>query len=373
MAIGASLPVNDLRRSWLVSSPEVRDAVARVIKSGWYVHGTEHAAFEQELAEYIGVRHVAGVASGTDALALAMLAVGCRGGSEIITAANAGGYASGAAAQIGAGIVYSDVDPQTLLVTRQTLERVIGPATNAVVVTHLYGNVADVGSIVELCRPKGIAVIEDCAQVIGGADPTGRRAGSLGDIATFSFYPTKNLGAAGDGGAVATDDDAIDRRVRSLRQYGWSAKYRIAERSGRNSRLDEIQAAVLRIGLPYLDGFNERRRAIAGRYAEACKGAGMQPVTGANCETVAHLAVVRTNDRGGLRAVLREHGIETDIHYPVPDHRQPGLEPPVRTTDLRECERAADEILTLPCFPQMTDEEVGRVAGAIAAFGGIGA
>jgi len=373
MATRMRIPVNDLRRSWVVDCPEVRGAVARVIESGWYVHGPEHAAFEIELARFLGVRHVAGVASGTDALVLSMLAAGCGFGSEVVTAANAGGYASGAASQIGARVVYCDVDPETLLVTRQTLERAIGPSTNAVVVTHLYGNVVDVRSIVALCRPRGIAVIEDCAQAIGGRDSTGQRVGSLGDVAAFSFYPTKNLGAVGDGGAVATSDDTIDARVRSLRQYGWSTKYRVADRSGRNSRLDEIQAAVLRVGLPRLDELNRRRWTIARRYAEACAGGSVRAVTGAGCETVAHLGVVRARDREGLRNLMREQGIDTDIHYPVPDHRQPGLEPPVRATDLRECERAADEILTLPCFPEMTDAEVDRIASAIAVFERAGA
>lgn len=373
MATQMRIPVNDLCRGWVVDCPEVRDAVARVIESGWYIHGPEHAAFETELAQFLGVRHVAGVASGTDALVLAMLTAGCGSGSEVVTAANAGGYASGAASQIGARVVYCDVDPETLLITRQTLERAIGPSTNAVVVTHLYGNVADVRSIAALCRPRGIAVIEDCAQAIGGQDSTGQRVGSLGDVAAFSFYPTKNLGALGDGGAVATSNDTIDACVRSLRQYGWRTKYRIADRSGRNSRLDEIQAAVLRVGLRRLDELNRRRRAIARQYAEACAGGPVRVVTGAGCATVAHLGVVRTRDRDGLRNFMRERGIDTDIHYPVPDHRQPGLEPPVRPTDLRECERAADEILTLPCFPEMTGEEVDRVACAIADFAGAGA
>ena len=368
MATPRIIPVNDLRRSWTADCPEVRAAVNRVIGSGWYVHGPEHAAFETELAQFLGVRHVAGVASGTDALVLAMLAAGCGPGSEVVTAANTGGYASGAAAQIGARVVYCDIDPETMLATRHTVERAIGPSTNAVVVTHLYGNVADVRSIVASCRPRGIAVIEDCAQAIGGRDSMGQRVGSLGDLAAFSFYPTKNLGAIGDGGAVATSDDTFDAHVRSLREYGWSAKYQIADRPGRNSRLDEIQAAVLRVGLPRVDELNGRRREVARRYAEACGRGSVRAVTGASCETVAHLGVVRTPDREGLRHFMRDRGIDTDIHYPVPDHRQTGLEPPVRATDLRECERAADEVLTLPCFPGMTADEVEHVATAIAAF-----
>jgi dTDP-4-amino-4,6-dideoxygalactose transaminase len=352
----------------MADSREVREAVERVLAAGWYIHGPEHAAFEAELAQFLGVRHAAGVASGTDALCLAMLAIGCGVGSEIVTAANAGGYASCAAMQIGAQVVYCDVDPATLLVTAEAFDKVIGPQTKAVVVTHLYGNIADVEPVVELCRPRGIRVIEDCAQAIGGTDRTGRKAGSIGDVATFSFYPTKNLGAAGDAGAVVSDNDEIDARVRSLRQYGWSTKYHVAESGGRNSRLDEIQATILRIGLRRVDELNERRRAIARRYAEAARGSDVSPVTGAGCETVAHLAIVRCRARDELRRFLGEAGIDTDVHYPVPDHYQPGLRPPVRSTSLIETERATAEIVTLPCFPEMTDGEIDRVAEGIASF-----
>ena len=366
------IPVNDLRRSWVVERPEVGEAVARVIASGWYVHGPEHAAFEAELADYLGVRHVAGVASGTDALVLALLGVGCGSGSEVVTCANAGGYTSTAVAQLAGRVVYCEVDPRTLVMTRDTVERAIGPATRAVVVTHLYGNVVDVAAIVDVCRPRGIRVIEDCAQAIGATDASGHRVGSLGDAAAFSFYPTKNLGAVGDGGAIAATDDAIDARVRSLRQYGWTAKYRIGAGEGRNSRLDEIQAAVLRAGLPQLDVLNERRREIVRRYQTACAGTEVSVVTGAGCETVAHLAVVRTRERDRLRTWMDERGIDTDIHYPVADHRQPGLRPPARTTNLRESERAVSEVLTLPCFPRMTDDEVDHVASSLRSFGSSG-
>lgn len=366
---GTTLPVNDLRRARAADTAAILDAIRRVVAGGWYVHGLEHAAFEAELAAMLGVRHVAGVASGTDALVLAMLAVGCGPDGEVVTAANAGGYAAGAAGQIGAPVVYCDVDPITLLATPRTVEAAIGSATRAVVVTHLYGNVAEIGAIVDLCRPKGIAVIEDCAQAIGGTDAGGRRVGSLGDASAFSFYPTKNLGAIGDGGAVATSSDSIAARVRSLRQYGWAAKYRIEEPSGRNSRLDELQAAVLRIGLAELDERNERRCTIAQRYGDACGAGHVRLVTGAGCGTVAHLAVVRTPQRVELRRALSDLGIGTDVHYPIPDHRQPGLAPPARLTDLTECERASSEVLTVPCFPEMTDEEVERVAIALGAFG----
>jgi dTDP-4-amino-4,6-dideoxygalactose transaminase len=192
--------------------------------------------------------------------------------------------------------------------------------------------------------------------------------GTMGDVGTFSFYPTKNLGAAGDGGAVVTNDRQIDARVRSLRQYGWSTKYKVAESGGRNSRLDEMQAAILRIGLRLVDGLNERRREIVSRYAEAAKGSSVSVVTGAGCNTVGHLAVVRSGSREDFRRFLSERGIDTDVHYPVPDHLQPGFEPPARKTDLAVTEAAAGEVLTLPCFPEMTESEIDRVADAISAF-----
>lgn len=363
------LPVNDLRRSWLATSAEVSAVIARVAASGWYVHGPEHAAFEAELAAFAGVRHAAGVANGTDALALAMLAVGCGPDSEIVTVANAGGYTASAAAQIGARVVYADVSPTTLLMTVDTLEPVLAPTTDAVVVTHLYGNVADVEAIVRLCHPRGIRVIEDCAQAIG-ARQGDQSVGSRGDVGTISFYPTKNLGGMGDGGAVVTNDPEIDAAVRRLRQYGWESRYRVVTGLGRNSRLDEIQAAVLRLGMRRVGDLNRARVAIIDRYARAVPDdAPVRLVTGAGCDTVAHLAVVRTSDRARLQAAFEAANVRTDVHYPTPDHRQVGLAEPVRRTALPETERATDEIVTIPCFPAMTEDEIGRVCRLLATLG----
>ncbi len=364
MSFEGPIPVNDLRGAWIASDEAVRVAVQRVLASGWYIMGPEHDAFEVELAGFLGVRHAIGLASGTDALVLALLAVGCEPGSEIVAAANAGGYASIAAAMIGSSVVYADVEPASLLVTPATIEAVLGPTTRAVVLTHLYGNIADAAGIAALCRERGIAVLEDCAQAFGGM-ANGRRAGTFGDVATLSFYPTKNLGAAGDGGAIATDDPAIADRVRSLRQYGWRPRYVVSQPNGRNSRLDEIQAAILRIGLRNVDELNERRREIAHRYGDAVHGGGVQLVTGAGVPTVAHLAVVRAVDRARVRAVFQAARVATDIHYPVPDHRQPGLPAPARVTALPETERAAQEILTIPCYPTMTQDAVDRVCAIL--------
>lgn len=357
------IPLNDLARSWIATSTDVRSSVTRVLARGWYVQGPEHDAFEDELAAYLGVTHAVAVANGTDALALALLAVGCDAGCEVVTAANAGGYTSVAAARLGCGTVYADVEPDGLVMTPETVAAAIGPATRAVVVTHLYGNVADVKGIVAVCRPRGVAVVEDIAQALG-AVVEGQRVGSVGDVAAISFYPTKNLGAAGDGGAVATSDRDIARSVRSLRQYGWGRKYEVERLHGMNSRLDEVQAAILRLGLGRLDQMTARRQDIVRRYRAAIGPTGRM-VSASTSSFVAHLAVARFAARDRVREAFRADGIATEIHYPIPDHRQPGLPPAVRTTDLRETEDAAGEILTVPCFPELTDLEISRVCDAL--------
>ena len=361
----SQVPLNDLSRGWIATSDEVRSGVLRVLESGWYVHGPEHAAFETELADFLGARHAVGVANGTDALALALLAVGCGPGSEIVTAANAGGYTSVAVARIGGVVVYADVGADGLVTTPETVAAAVGPSTRAVVVTHLYGNVADVEAIVAFCRPLGIAVVEDAAQALG-ARSGGRRVGTLGDGAAMSFYPTKNLGAAGDGGAVVTNDDAIAETARSLRQYGWGQKYRVERGQGMNSRLDEIQAAILRVGLRHLDEMTARRQGIVERYRGALAETPARMVSGSTDSFVAHLAVARFPHRERAREALAAAGIATDIHYPIPDHRQTGLPSPARATSLTETERAAAEILTVPCFAEMTESEIDRVCDALA-------
>jgi dTDP-3-amino-2,3,6-trideoxy-4-keto-D-glucose/dTDP-3-amino-3,4,6-trideoxy-alpha-D-glucose/dTDP-2,6-dideoxy-D-kanosamine transaminase len=358
------IPLNDLTRSWIATSTDVRSAVDRVLTGGWFVHGPEHDALERELAAFLGVAHAVAVANGTDALALALHAVGCDAGSEVVTAANAGGYTSVAAARLGCGSVYADVDRDGLVMTPATVAAAIGPSTRAVVVTHLYGNIADVEGIVAVCRPRGIAVVEDIAQALGAVLER-QRVGTFGDAAAISFYPTKNLGAAGDGGAVATADEDIARSVRSLRQYGWGRKYEVERPNGMNSRLDEVQAAILRIGLGRLDRMTAKRQDIVRRYGEALGPSPARMVSGSTSSFVAHLAVARFAARDRVREVFRADGIATDIHYPIPDHRQRGLPPAVRTTDLRETEQAAGEILSVPCFPEMTELEITRVCATL--------
>ena len=358
------VPLNDLGRAYERDRPALDAAVADVLTSGWYVHGRQHAAFEEELAAFVGVDHCVGVASGTDALELALRAVALEGRTHVVTAANAGGYTSVAALRAGLVPRYADVDVATHCLRAADVKAVLDDDVAAVVVTHLYGRLADVGPLVELAATAGIPVVEDCAQAIG-ASRAGVAAGAFATVGTFSFYPTKNLGALGDGGALATHDGEVAERLRLLRQYGWEAKYRIGLPGGRNSRLDELQAAILRVRLPGVLAANERRRAIIARYRSAASGSiAVLPAEGADHS--GHLAVAVAGDRDGARAALDSAGVATDVHYPVPDHRQPGL--PGGDVSLPVTERLAGQVLTLPCFPELTDQEVDAVCEALAAL-----
>ena len=362
-----AVPLNDLRRGFLALEDELRPAVDTVLSSGWYVLGPEHDAFEREFAAAVGAEHCIGVGNGTDALELALLSVGCVPGDEVVTAANASMYTATAALKAGLVPRFADVDPGTLLLTAETVAPALTPRTRAVVVTHLYGRMADVAPLRELCHSAGIALVEDCAQAAGAVSDEGP-AGSLGDAASFSFFPTKNLGALGDGGAVTTNDPERAALVRSLRQYGWSSKYTVTEPRGRNTRLDELQAAVLRVKLPHLAGWNQRRREIVARYAEVLGNGVRRMVHGDATESpayVGHLAVLVTPHREADRAAFTEAGVRTDVHYPVPDHRQPVMAAACAGVRLPVTEQAAEQILTLPCFAEMTETEIERVCDVL--------
>lgn len=365
------MPFNDLSRMDAAQAESISAAVARVVASGWFVMGPEHSAFETELGEYLGVSEVVLLGNGTDALELALAAVGVSAGSTVVTVANAGGYSTVAARLLGARLVYSEVDPETLLMTPATFEAAIAglsAAPAAVVVTHLFGAMADVEEITRIAHSHGIKVVEDCAQSLG-ARRNGRMAGTVGDIATTSFYPTKNLGALGDGGAIFTNDTRLADLARRMRQYGWASKYHIEFDHGRNSRLDEMQAAILRVKLPLLDAANERRREIHAAYETAASGA-VRMVGRSSESFIAHLAALTVDDRDSARAQLRAAGISTDVHYPVPDHQQAFPTPSSSPVDLPITERAAGTVLSVPMFPELTDGEVERVAAALASLGG---
>jgi dTDP-3-amino-2,3,6-trideoxy-4-keto-D-glucose/dTDP-3-amino-3,4,6-trideoxy-alpha-D-glucose/dTDP-2,6-dideoxy-D-kanosamine transaminase len=359
-----AVPMNDLSRGTATSKELVAAALSRVQESGRYLHGPEVLGFERELASFVGTACCVGVGNGTDAIALALLAVGCEPGDEVVTAANAGMYTTVTARRAGLRPAYADVDPMTLCLSRDSVARALSPQTRAVVVTHLYGRLAEIESIVELCRAHGVAIVEDCAQAIGAAR-MGRRAGSFGDAAAFSFYPTKNLGALGDAGAVVTQSLEVAERVRSLAEYGWESKYRVVLPGGWNSRLDELQAAALRVQLPYVDERNRRRRELVSAYCAALPPHAGTFVATEGDDYVAHLAVILSPDRERAREELARCGIATDVHYPIPDHRQPTSGGAFSDLALPVTESAAERVLSVPCFPELTDSECARVCEAL--------
>lgn len=336
----------------------------RVIASHWYVLGNEVSSFEQEFAAYCGTSSCVSLANGTDALELGLRALDVGAGDPVMLAANAGFYGSTAVHAIGATPIYVDVDSETLTMSAGALREALGKARpKAIIVTHLYGQLADIESIVAIAGEARIPVIEDCAQSHGAARG-GRRAGSFGTIGCFSFYPTKNLGALGDGGGVVTSSAELDARLRQLRQYGWRAKYHVDVSGGRNSRLDEMQAAILREKLPHLERWNAERRHIASRYNQAFSGLPLRCPASLGDDYVAHLYVIRLDDRDAFRDFLKAHGVTTDVHYPIPDHRQAAYASGTEAA-LPVTEGACTTAVSLPCFPGMTDEEVERVSRAV--------
>ncbi len=344
---------------------EIRAAIDRVLASGHYILGPEVEAFEREFAAYQGGGDTVGVANGTEAIELALRAVGVKAGEAVATVANTVSATAAAIEQLGARLVFVEIDPATMLMSAEALAAVLareGGAVKAVVLVQLYGQTAPMDRIVELARAHGAKVVEDCAQAHGAAW-RGRKAGAWGDAAAFSFYPTKNLGALGDGGAVFARDAGVAARVRQLRQYGWRERY-VSEIAGRNSRLDEVQAAVLRVKLCHLDAENAVRRALAARYLERLVGSGLRlPVVADGAEPVWHQFVVRTAERDALRARLAARGVMGGVLYPVPLHRQPAYAQPA--TSLPETERACAEVLSLPLHPGLGVADVDRVCAEI--------
>ena len=354
---------------------EIDEAVARVLSSGWYILGNELRAFEAEFAAWLGISSVIGCGNGTDAIALALRGLGIGSGSAVVTVSHTAVATVAAIEMAGATPVLVDIDPVHYTMDPDALRRVLEqppaglPRIRAVVVVHLYGQTADLERIVPLCREHGAVLIEDCAQA-HGARLNGNLVGTFGDAATFSFYPTKNLGALGDGGAVAVGDPEVARRIAALRQYGWHRHY-ISDEVGMNSRLDEVQAAILRVKLAYLDRQNARRGQIAAAYtATLGDGPLRPPQKRADAEHVYHLYVTRSHDRDRAQAALKENGIGTGIHYPAPVHLQPAYAGRVALGPggCPETEVAAREILSLPLYPELTAAEVETVCGTLKAL-----
>jgi len=364
------VPFNDLARSTAGVRPEVDAAIARVLDRGWFVLGGEGEAFEREFAEFCGAAHAVGVASGTDAIELALRALALEPGDEVVTQANTCVPTISAMERAGGKAILCDVEPAAGTMDPESLRAAIGPRTRAVVPVHLYGQCADVDVIAQVAAEAGAEVVEDCAQA-HGAELRQRRAGTIGRLGCFSFYPTKNLGALGDGGLMITGDDELAARLRRIRTYGQTDRYVHVE-PGVNSRLDEVQAAALRAKLPHLDTWNRRRIEIASVYEEAARESPVRPLERLVERThVFHLFVVAVANRQAFQDHLADRGVQTLIHYPAAVHQQPGYrhlsDGPVSLTN---AERLCAEVVSLPIYPELRDDEVELVAGAVRSFGG---
>ena len=366
MTAPRGLQTADPGASYRAAAGEIQEAIRRVLESGHYILGPEVEAFEREFSAYLGVAHAVTVANGTDAVELALRAAGVKPGDRVLTVANTATATVAAIELSGARAEFVDVDPRTMTMDPEALAQRMAarrePAPTAVVPVHLYGHPADLPRIGEIVRRHGLAMIEDCAQA-HGATIHGRRVGTWGAAGAFSFYPTKNLGAIGDGGAVTTGDAMVADRIRLLRQYGWRERY-VAEVPGQNSRLDELQAAILRVKLTRLEADNQRRRELAARYLRSLAGAGLTlPETAAGCEPVWHQFVVRTPARESLKTHLAAVGVQTSVLYPVPLHRQPAYRDD--RAHLPVTEQASRELLCLPMHPGLTAEDIDTICRQI--------
>lgn len=362
------MQINSLSDKIASHRAELSASIEKVLSSGWVVLGPEVKRFEQSFAAYLGSSHCISLGNGTDAIELALRALGVERGDTVATVANAGMYTTTALLAVGAEPFFLDVDLHTRSTTLAEVERAIAGGVKAVVVTHLYGlAVPQIRQIAECCAGHGVPLLEDCAQA-HGARLGGQCVGTFGDAASFSFYPTKNLGALGDGGAVVTSNEDVAEIVTRLRQYGWTTKYQVEVGGARNSRLDEIQAAILSVFLPHLEPANARRRDIAAQYSTGILHPEVVVPAQAGEEYVAHLYVVQSAHRDALRKHLHDCKIASDVHYPVPDHRQPLFGSRFERVRLENTERLSHEILTLPCYPEMTDAQVAEVVGAVNAW-----
>ncbi|MDZ7374227.1 MAG: DegT/DnrJ/EryC1/StrS family aminotransferase [candidate division KSB1 bacterium] len=363
----AKIPLVDLKAQYQTIQAEIDDAIHRVIEKTAFILGEEVEAFEKEFAAYCGAEYCVGVASGTAALHLALLACGVGPGDEVITTPFTFIATAEAITHCGARPVFVDIDPETCLLDPGKVEAAITPSTKAILPVHLYGQPADMDPIRDIARRHGLRVVEDAAQA-HGAEYRGKRAGTLGDVACFSFFPGKNLGAYGDGGAVVTNDPEIARKVRRLRDHGRESKYEHLE-IGFGERLDALQAAILRAKLRHLEEWTEARRRHAAHYDRLLPGNGLVRVrTQTDVRHVYHLYVVRTPQRDALLEHLRRQGIGAGVHYPIPLHLQPAYAKDYRGQTFPAAEAAAKEVLSLPLYPELATEQVEYVAGAVREF-----
>jgi len=362
----AFVPMVDPAGEYRTLAPEIDNAVRRVLASGRYVLGPEGAALEAELAAYVGANHAVAVASGTDALHLALRAAGVGPGDEVVVPAFTFIASAEAVSYTGARPVFADIDPETFNLSPRSLEACLSPRTRAVIAVHLFGQCAALEEIAAICRDRTLVLVEDCAQALG-ADYDGRRAGAWGEFGCFSFYPTKNLAACGDAGLVTVRDARHAEALRVLRHHGSRRTYE-HEVLGYNSRLDEIQAAVLRVKLRYLEGFNAHRRRVAQTYRARLGGAPVAlPAEHGRGLHVYHQFTLRCARRDALRATLEQAQVASGIYYPIPLHRQPVYSAERAVRDLPASEAAAREVLSLPIHPLLGDAELERVVAAVRA------
>lgn len=358
------IPMEDLQAQYRDLKQEIDEALQAVMASGQFVLGPNVHALEREVAEYCGVRHAVAVASGTDALHFALRAAGVGPGDEVVTTPFTFIATAEAISYTGARPVFVDIDPATFNMDPRLAAAAVTARTRAILPVHLYGQPADLAPLRELCRRRGLALIEDCAQSFG-AEYGGRKSGAYGNLGCFSFYPSKNLGACGDAGMVVTDDDAAAERMRRLRDHGCSAPYRHAV-VGYNSRLDELQAAVLRVKLRRLDAYNRRRRGNARRYSERLADAGIvTPFEDGKGLHVYHQYTIRSARRETIRKALAAAGIASTVYYPVPLHRQEVYAAENAAVRLPAAEAAAGEVLSLPMYAELTVEQVDEVARVV--------
>ncbi len=358
----------DLTAQYHSIKKEIDAAVLSTLESGHFILGPQVVKFEESVASYLGVKHAIGLASGTDALVIAMRALNIGEGDEVIIPAYTFFATAGTVMSVGAKPVIVDIDPQSYQIDVSKIEAAITPKTKAIIPVHLYGHPAEMNPILEIARKRSLKVIEDNAQGFG-AEYLGKKTGSMGDIGCLSFFPTKNLGAYGDGGMVVTDDDSLAEQMRMLRAHGWKKKY-YSEMVGYNSRLDAMQAAILQAKFPHLDEWNEKRRELSKRYNEYLAPLGIvTPVEREWAKHVYHLYIIRSANRDELQAFLKEKGIASEVYYPIPPH----LSVPCRKYGYKEgdfplAEKAAKETLALPLYPELTLNQQDEVIATVKEF-----
>ncbi len=343
---------------------DINKAINKVIDSGQYILGNELSCFENEFAKYCSTKYCLGVGNGTDALTLALIAIGVCPGDYVACAANTGFFSTAAILSIGAYPKYVDIENKNMTLDPDKLEGVIDNKTKCVIVTHIYGKMARMPEILDIADNKKIAVVEDCAQA-HGAMLGDKKAGSWGDVGSFSFYPTKNLGAMGDGGALTTNSSKIYNDLLQLRQYGWGEKFYANLKYGRNSRLDEVQAAILRVKLEWLDLWNNRRRSIAKKLTSNLQDLELQLPKNFKKDHVVHHYAIRSEKKNKIIASFIKKEIPYGLHYPIPDYKQEAIKENYKNFFLKNTEIACESVVTIPCNPDFSDEQVEKISDAI--------